>query len=53
MVGKNRKRVLLQFLHKVGFITLPKTSIDVRMGDLREADLRGARLIESKVTAEQ
>ena len=52
MVGKNRKRVLLQFLHKVGFITRTKTSIDVRTGDLREVDLSGARLIESKVTAE-
>jgi uncharacterized membrane protein len=68
MVGKNRKGVLLQFLHEAGLITKNKTIIDLRRGDLREADLSGvdlsganlsganlsgARLIESKVTAEQ
>jgi uncharacterized protein YjbI with pentapeptide repeats len=68
MGGKNRKGVLLQFLHEAGLITKNKTIIDLRRGDLREADLSGvdlsgadlsganlsgALLIESKVTAEQ
>jgi uncharacterized protein YjbI with pentapeptide repeats len=50
MVGKNRKGVLLQFLHEAGLITKNKTIIDLRRGDLREADLSGADLREADLS---
>ena len=50
MVGKNRKGVLLQFLHEAGLITTNKTIIDLRRGDLREADLSGADLREADLS---
>jgi len=50
MVGKNRKGVLLQFLHEAGLITQNKTIIDLRRGDLREADLSGADLREADLS---
>ena len=50
MVGKNRKGVLLQFLHEAGLITRNKTIIDLRRGDLREADLSGADLREADLS---
>jgi hypothetical protein len=50
MVGKNRKGVLLQFLHEASLITKNKTIIDLRRSDLREADLSGADLREADLS---